>query len=84
MQKTIGQAGGDPRNGSHVIDTQRAACHEIAQLRSERPSIDPLIAYFLALGERCHTHVPSSKPLLVEGFAKGPDVNADRKLARFY
>ena len=80
VQETIGQAGGDPRNCGHIIDAERATRHQIPQLRSERPSVNPLIANSLALGEHSHTDVPSSKPLYVEGFAKGPDVNADRKL----
>jgi hypothetical protein len=82
MKETIRQAGRDARNGSHIIDTQGAACHQISQLRSERSGINPVIVNPNAVGEHCHTKSPSSNPLSVEGFAKGPDVNGSLKLAK--
>jgi hypothetical protein len=52
-------------------------------LRSERSGINPVIASPLVLAKRCHTTSPSSSPLSVEGFAKGPNVNGVLKLANF-
>jgi len=82
MEETIRQAGRDARNRSHIIDTEGAACHQITQLRSERSGINPVIISPCALSEHCHTQSPSSNPLSVEGFAKGPDVNGSLKLAK--
>jgi hypothetical protein len=53
-------------------------------LRSERPGINPVIASPLLLAKPCHTTSPSSSPLSVEGFAKGPNVNGVLKLANFF
>jgi hypothetical protein len=50
-------------------------------LRPERSGINPVIASPLVLAKHCHTTFPSSSPLSVEGFAKGPNVNGVRKLA---
>jgi hypothetical protein len=83
MEETIRQTGRDARNGGHIINTERAACHQISQLRSERSGINPVIASPLVLAKRCHTTSPSSSPLSVEGFAKGPNVNGVLKLANF-
>jgi hypothetical protein len=83
MEETIRQTGRDARNCSHIIDTERAACHQISQLRSERSGINPVIASPLVLAKHCHTTSPSSSPLSVEGFVKGPNVNGFLKLANF-
>jgi hypothetical protein len=84
MEETIRQTGRDARNCRYIIDTERAACHQISQLRSERPGINPVIASPLLLAKPCHTTSPSSSPLSVEGFAKGPNVNGVLKLANFF
>ena len=40
----------------------RRTCHQVAQLRSEWPRINPVIANLNLFGERRHTNVLSLKP----------------------
>jgi hypothetical protein len=58
VQQTVSQTGRDAGNSGHLLDAERAACHQIPQLSPKRPRIDPLTGSFIARGEQSHTSLP--------------------------
>src|SRR5687767_12625930 len=62
MEQTPGQSGRDPSNRSHVLNAERAGCHQVAQLGPKWPRINPVIANLTLFGERRHSYVLSPKP----------------------
>src|SRR5215217_3083815 len=62
MEQAVGQSGRNASNCGYVLECERAACHQVAQLGSKWPCIHPVIANLNPFGEHRHSNVPSSKP----------------------
>jgi hypothetical protein len=58
IKEPIGQTDRNARNGCDIVETERATCHQVPQLRPERARINPSIGRPTAIGEPRHTTAP--------------------------
>jgi hypothetical protein len=58
VQQAIGESRGDPGDRSHVVDAERAACHQVLQMGAKRPCIHPSAGTVVTFGKQRHISCP--------------------------